>query len=120
MVDRSARVDGMVMGMNRRFLLSAAFLIGSIASCGDDAGPSPDGGDGGLVCAEPSTLAYNQPGCGANAPAPYCQGPTDACAGSFCDCDGTTHLGGCGFALRPYRYAGECVDSGSNDDAGSD
>lgn len=106
--------------MDRRFFLSAVFFIGSITSCSDDADSSPDGGDGGLVCVEPSLLAYNQPGCGTNAPAPYCQGPTDACAQPFCDCDGTTHQGGCGFALRPYRYAGACVDSGPNDDTGSD
>jgi hypothetical protein len=70
-----------------------------------------DSGDGALVCDASGTVAYAQPGCGASAPAPYCQGPTDACLEVFCDCDGTTHAEGCGFALRPYAHAGACEDA---------
>jgi hypothetical protein len=75
---------------------------------------SPDTGDGALACGQGFVVAYMQAGCGVNAPAPYCQGPTDACASFVCDCDGTTHMSGCGFAYRPFIHQGACVDGGDS------
>ena len=71
-----------------------------------------------LMCPQNTVVAYNQPGCGANAPPPYCQGPTDACLGAVCDCSGVTMATGCGFATSPFSAWGACPDGGL--DAGSD
>ena len=108
----------------------------SWGACSDgsaDAGDAADAGDGGradsdvtdddalsdadmrpdgLMCGAGEDVAYNKPGCGANAPAPYCQGSTDACAGWVCDCTGVTRFAGCGFSYVPYMSWGLCPDGG--------
>jgi hypothetical protein len=95
----------------RRFAVPLGVLVAFLAGCNDDDSTPNNLPDGALVCEAPAVVGYARAGCGAAAPAPYCQGPTDACITSFCDCDGTTHGGGCGFALRPYLHAGPCEDA---------
>jgi hypothetical protein len=70
-----------------------------------------------LVCPMFTVVAYNQPGCGANAPPPYCQGSTDACLGPVCGCDGVTTATGCGFSTAPFSAWGPCPDGGGRDGA---
>jgi hypothetical protein len=86
---------------------------GAVSTTGGSAGVMPEGG---LTCGASAEVAYNAPGCGANAPAPYCQSvPTDGCAGVFCGCDGKTLYGGCGYSAVPFAAAGPCPDGGPAD-----
>jgi hypothetical protein len=90
---------------------------GTTGSDGPDAidvGDAPDG----LSCAPPAVVAYNAPGCGASTPAPYCQGPTDACLSFVCLCNGQTGGSGCGYSQEPFAAWGACPDGGV--DASSD
>ena len=103
----------------RSFAVPLAVLFASFAGCSSD-NPPADVRDGALACPAGSVVAYIQAGCGANAPPPYCQGPTDACVLSYCDCDGTTRAGGCGFALRPFQHAGPCETPDAPSEAGNE
>ncbi|MET0593853.1 MAG: hypothetical protein ABW133_14215 [Polyangiaceae bacterium] len=71
-----------------------------------------------LMCPQGTVVAYNQPGCGINTPPAYCQGPTDACLGPVCDCNGVTNWSGCGFAQVPFAAWGVCPDGGGIDASG--
>lgn len=70
--------------------------------------PSSDGGPCGVGKHEAFTTA----GCSAT---PSClpDGPEDACASVFCDCEGKTFSGACGYATKPFASAGACPDAGS-------
>jgi hypothetical protein len=46
-----------------------------------------------------------------DAPAPYCQGPGDACLTRVCDCNGHTAGDGCGWASFPFASFGPCPDA---------
>jgi hypothetical protein len=72
-----------------------------------------------LVCSGAlfEVVAYNRPGCGANTPAPYCQGPTDACLTRVCLCNGVTGGSGCGFSEEPFASWGACPDGDAPDAA---
>ena len=73
-----------------------------------EAAPPEDAPRDALVCGPSETLAYARPGCGNDAPAPFCLGPGDACVSYFCGCSGQTEPGACGVAVHPYQYAGPC------------
>lgn len=73
-----------------------------------------DSSEAGDACPAGWDLLYWSPGCST---APICtQGPYDACAGTFCGCDGNTFSGGCGSAQRPFASYGPCPDAA--DDGG--
>lgn len=88
------------------------------ASCGDageDVGedtadatvpPADTPGDVGL-CGAGKHVAYTVAGCTA---VPTClpDGPEDACASSFCGCDGKTFSGACGYSPKPFASSGAC------------
>jgi hypothetical protein len=85
-----------------------------------DAGPDADldaRADGG-PCAPGSSLYYDTPGCSEK---PKCLGDIqDACAGTFCGCDGVTFFGGCGINDKPWAFNGPCADAGDGGEGGSD
>ena len=85
----------------------------------DDSGP--DGsveGASDVVLDAPSDAgcftAYENAGCDA-ASTTLC-GPQDACAYTFCGCNGVTFVGGCGFADKPFDHYGACGDAGADAD----
>ena len=81
---------------------------------GDDLDARRDG----APCAPGSSLYYNAPGCSVQ---PVCLGDVqDACAGTFCGCDGVTFFDGCGTAQKPFAHLGACDDAGDAGDAGGD
>lgn len=54
--------------------------------------------------------SYRTPGCNA---APACfTGLDDACAATYCGCDGKTYGNGCSFAPVPWQYRGPCLEDG--------
>ncbi|HMJ16528.1 MAG TPA: hypothetical protein VK524_34175 [Polyangiaceae bacterium] len=63
---------------------------------------------------------YNQAGC--DGAVPVCVQSMDACASTFCDCEGRTISSGCGFSEVPFSRFGACVVEGGSDsgDAGAD
>jgi hypothetical protein len=72
---------------------------------------SPDHADS-SQCVAPRVLLYNTAGCGGAAPAPICLGVGDACAGTYCDCEGVTMHDWCEGAKRPFVRRGACTDGG--------
>jgi hypothetical protein len=60
------------------------------------------------MCTTPKVWRYEQPGCGADAPAPICgNSGGDACLAYVCGCDGET-LTGCDYFSKPWQSRGIC------------
>lgn len=80
---------------------------GPLADTASDASTDSEVGP----CGPGKHVAYATPGCGAE---PTClpDGPEDACASTFCGCDGTTFAGNCGYAPKPFASTGVCPDAG--------
>lgn len=79
-----------------------------------DAADTSDTSDAGAeagICGAGKHPAYVAPGCSAT---PTClpDGPEDACASTFCGCDGKTFFGACGDSPKPFASAGACPDAG--------
>jgi hypothetical protein len=86
-----------------------------------DAHDSKDAADTGTgdanPCASGESLYYTTAGCGTAAVAKCMSDIQDACARTFCGCDGVTFTGGCGTSERPFSSAGDCP---GKDDGGGD
>jgi hypothetical protein len=93
----------------RRLALPLTLII--IAACSSsESNETPDAG---------CVMAYETAGCGV---APVCHPAgvaEDACADTFCGCDGLTFQGACGYATKPFAHVGVCEagDSGPHPDA---
>jgi len=76
-----------------------------------DTSDTADSGAEAGICGAGKHPAYVTPGCSAT---PTClpDGPEDACASTFCGCDGTTFFGACGYSPRPFVSVGACPDAG--------
>ncbi len=81
------------------------------ADAGPDAAPDTAPDATSSPCGVGSHQAYPTAGCAA---APTClpDGPEDACASTFCGCDGKTFFGACGYSRRPFASLGPCADAG--------
>lgn len=63
-------------------------------------------------CEAGTHVGYFTPGCTAPVLTCLADGPEDACLSTFCDCEGKTHFGACGYANKPFASTGPCPDAG--------
>jgi len=97
-------------GAREPFTSEGSVCVDAGADASSDAAASDADAEVG-VCGAGKHEAYATPGCSA---APTClpDGPEDACASTFCGCDGKTFLGACGHSPRPFASVGACTDAG--------
>ncbi len=102
----------------KRWLMMLMLLLVTACSSTETTTTTGDGGS----CPPGDLLGtfYDKPGCNA-APTTACVTPTeDACASTWCGCDGVTFYGGCSNKNEvPFAHEGPC-ESDTGVDAASD